>query len=497
MVKIAVYDKPASRTFPGLEAVEFLGNYDRSNSFHGTETNWIVQETIKKYGQGLGIKHYAYSSTGIAFHEFLDWAVDNRIDVLSISISMFTTEDRLAALQRANNAGIIVVAAAGNEGPDDKQVSWPARDPDVIAVAAWADKKNTVADYSSRGADVFITAQGTLNIPTPSGNIVTGHGTSFATPEIAAYAAIWKALKGGTRGEFKAFLKAYAKDVMQPGHDNATGWGLFSWPVNWKPTTKKEGETVVKQKVVVISDGHGINTAGKQTPPMPDGTRIKENRFNAPAAKFCEAALIRSGIKVIQAAPEDTDTPLDTRVQRAIAVKADAFAEFHFNAFRGNWDETKGGVSTHYQPGDAEGKRLAACVQKYIVLGTPQENRGIVAQNLFVTRETGKVGIPAIVVENGFMDVHKEAALMLQESFQKEQGEQVAQGVCEYLSVTYIPDAPKRDELAEAVGVWVRRNLLQSPEYWIKNAIPGGVVKGEYAAVLIKNGAKEFEGGTK
>jgi hypothetical protein len=44
----------------------------------------------------------------------------------------------------------------------------------------------------------------------------------------------------------------------------------------------------------------------------------------------------------------------------------------------------------------------------------------------------------AILIENGFMDVLKEAKLMKDPAFQKEQAEQACMGVCEYLGVEYV-----------------------------------------------------------
>ncbi|GAB4272151.1 N-acetylmuramoyl-L-alanine amidase family protein [Thermincola ferriacetica] len=243
-------------------------------------------------------------------------------------------------------------------------------------------------------------------------------------------------------------------------------------------------------KLIAIDDGHGMDTPGKRTPPMADGKVILENQFNAPTARFLDVALQRCGFRTMFTAPEAKDVPLAIRVKRANDAKADAFISIHYNAFRGVWDETRGGVETCYQPGSVEGRKLAACIQKYIAQGTPQVNRGIVAQNLYVTRKTRMV---AALVEAGFMDVRKEAALMLDPAFQKETAEQIAQGVCEYFGVKYIPETPPRDEIAEALGVLVRVGATNSPGYWLKVARKGQKADGEYVAVMIKNMAAALE----
>ena len=244
-------------------------------------------------------------------------------------------------------------------------------------------------------------------------------------------------------------------------------------------------------KLAALDDGHSIETSGKRTPTMPNGTVIHENQFNVPAMGFCAAALQRCGVRIMFTAPESADIPLSTRIKRANDAKADVLVSFHYNAYQGKWDQTAGGVQTCYQPGSAEGQKLAGCIQKYLVQGTPQVNRGIVPLNLAVTRDTH---MPAALIEAGFMDVHKEAALMLDKAFQKETGEQAAMGICEYLGVKYVPEAPLKNDLAEAIGVWVWAGLMNSPEYWLKNAVPGGKIDGLNAAALIMAGAKKLGG---
>jgi N-acetylmuramoyl-L-alanine amidase len=207
-------------------------------------------------------------------------------------------------------------------------------------------------------------------------------------------------------------------------------------------------------KLVALDDGHGPETAGKRTP---DG--IRENQFNAPAMGFCAAALQRSGVRVMFTAPEDTDAPLATRVKRANDAKADIFVSIHFNAFKGNWDEVQGGIETHYYPGSIEGWKLATAVQKHVRMGTPQLDRGIKASSFVVLRDTI---MPSIVIENGFMDVRKEAELMLNKEYQKEQGEQTAMGICEYLGVQYVPETPPNWK-EQAMKRLVDEGLINSP----------------------------------
>lgn len=187
---------------------------------------------------------------------------------------------------------------------------------------------------------------------------------------------------------------------------------------------------------VAIDNGHGINTAGKRTPRMPDGRVIKEWEFNHPTAKKLEKALKRCGFKTLMVSDTSEDTPLRTRTNRANDAKADVFVSIHFNAYKGVWGN-HGGVDTFYHPSSAKGKELAGLIQKELVPATGLRDRGIKAYNFFVCRETK---MPAVLCECGFMDNLEEAKLMLNDGYQQRVAEAIAKGICNYLDVKYVPE---------------------------------------------------------
>jgi serine protease AprX len=99
----------------------------------------------------------------------LQWAVTNRerlgIRVLNLAFGTDATSSYLVdpldyAVERAWRAGILVVAAAGNRGPDAGTIAKPGDDPFVLTVGAadvrgTADRRDdTVAPFSSRGPTV-------------------------------------------------------------------------------------------------------------------------------------------------------------------------------------------------------------------------------------------------------------------------------------------------------------------------------------------------------
>jgi len=196
---------------------------------------------------------------------------------------------------------------------------------------------------------------------------------------------------------------------------------------------------------VAIDNGHGLNTAGKRTPPLPGGRVIHEWEFNYPTAKKLKQVLERCGLETIMVSDTQEDTPLATRTSKANNANADIFVSIHYNAFKGEWG-THGGVETHYYPTSGKGKKLAQLVQAELAKATGRRDRGIWASDFYVLRKTK---MPAILCECGFMDNLEEAKLMLDENYQWTVAEAIGRGICAYLGVKYVPKPePKKDEVA-------------------------------------------------
>lgn len=200
-------------------------------------------------------------------------------------------------------------------------------------------------------------------------------------------------------------------------------------------------------------------TPGKETPYLKSiGRRVQEEEFNQPVAAMIRENLKRCGVHVYNTAPNVYDTPLKDRVDYAnkiyyqycskygTANVVAIFISIHFNALDGTFAGTNpSGFSVHIykgQKGKAAG-RLAQFVIEELQKGTKQVNRGIVEQDLFVTRTTV---MPAILSENGFMDNEQEANLMLNKSFQNEVADEHSRGVCRYFGINYIPEVQIKEE---------------------------------------------------
>lgn len=176
-------------------------NPNGTGTTHGTETAGIAAATGNN-GKGIAgvdwntkilpIQALDDDSTGdtLSVGRSIYYAIDRGADVISLSLGSTLPDDYVRGAVRAALAkGIVVVAAAGNDGCDC--MVYPAHYPEVIGVGA-LNSSNQPASFSSFGQDLDLMAPGTnLTAPTwqsanPTGAYAAGlNGTSFATPMVA------------------------------------------------------------------------------------------------------------------------------------------------------------------------------------------------------------------------------------------------------------------------------------------------------------------------
>ncbi len=162
-------------------------------------------------------------------------AVNNGAQVISISAGALINNPNDPVCQAANNAvlkGIVVVAAAGNEGPDSGTINAPGEAALVICVGA-VDSSNNIAVFSSRGptpdnrVGVDLVAPG-VKIVSLSYNDTSGYvemsGTSQATPHVSGAVALLLSYNSSlTPFTIKAALLATAVDLNKSPYDQGCG----------------------------------------------------------------------------------------------------------------------------------------------------------------------------------------------------------------------------------------------------------------------------------
>src|SRR5579862_4476860 len=128
----------------------------------------------------------------------LRWAVANGNRIVNMSLGTCGQATLAAAVQYAQQHGVLLVASAGNGFLTGNPVEYPAGYPGVIAVGA-TGHDCTRAYYSEAGTQVSLVAPGGSADGTPTddipllqagGGYTSEAGTSFAAPAVAAVAAL-------------------------------------------------------------------------------------------------------------------------------------------------------------------------------------------------------------------------------------------------------------------------------------------------------------------
>lgn len=127
--------------------------------------------------------------------EGLGWCINEGIRLANLSLG--TSEDNASfheAIRNAYNAGMVLITAAGNEGPGENNVTYPARYAETIAVSA-INEAGRMPRFASRGPEVDLIAPGVDIYSTwPAGRYRDLNGTSMASPHAAGAAALLLAL---------------------------------------------------------------------------------------------------------------------------------------------------------------------------------------------------------------------------------------------------------------------------------------------------------------
>ncbi len=257
-VKIAVIDSGINSKHPDLSVAGGASMIDNTSPFtdgagHGTHVAGVIaalNNTIGVVGAApdaeiYSVKVLASSGAGTLEDvlEGIQWAIDQDMDIINLSLTTdFNIPELEALLKKANELGIIVVAAAGNIEIVDTRgnyvqntadVLYPARYPSVIAVGS-TDTNNRLSGFSYRGPSVEIVAPGQGIYSTFSTIATSGHddyksseGTSVSTPFVSAVFAQYKeAYPHLTNAQLRASVKRAVIDLGVKGKDNLYGHGL-------------------------------------------------------------------------------------------------------------------------------------------------------------------------------------------------------------------------------------------------------------------------------
>ncbi len=206
----------------------------------------------------------------------IDYAVSNGADVINMSLSGSGSDPLVQdSIDAAVAQGVVVVVAAGNNNANVANY-FPGNMNNVITVGA-VNADNTRSNYSNFGSQLDLVAPVGQSSPGVVGqsyscsvtdtcfdetnpNLFTAFGsssspaqrfgTSFATPQVSAAAALLKSKKtSASASEVESLLKQTAEDVGPVGFDNETGNGIlnvdFALKSLWNPWVSSEQQTLM------------------------------------------------------------------------------------------------------------------------------------------------------------------------------------------------------------------------------------------------------------
>jgi subtilisin family serine protease len=156
----------------------------------------------------------------------LDWMVQKHVRVVNVSLAGDDNALMDLAVRRASARGTVLIAAAGNAGPDAPP-AYPGALPEVIAVTA-VDQQGAVFAQANRGSYIAFAAPGVrIWAPTPNGLGRYETGTSFAAP-FALGAAALEMMQGAPADAdaLRQRLAAKARALGSGGRNPTFGYGL-------------------------------------------------------------------------------------------------------------------------------------------------------------------------------------------------------------------------------------------------------------------------------
>jgi len=173
---------------------------------HGTMTTGLVH-LVAPRAKILPLKAFSSNGTGYLSNivAALYYAVQNHANVVNMSFDLTSSSPALTqAAAYANKAGVVLVAAAGNESTSAPV--YPAALNNYVAGIASTTDWDSRSSFSNFGStDVWIAAPGENIISTfPGGTYASSSGTSFSSPITAGTVALMLSAKSSSLNQSQA-----------------------------------------------------------------------------------------------------------------------------------------------------------------------------------------------------------------------------------------------------------------------------------------------------
>lgn len=236
---VAVIDTGIDENHPDLEGsvvdrFDAIGG-DLQASAHGT----AMAGAISAHGALVGAAPHAKilairafngnggpGGTTVHIINALNWAYEHHARIVNMSFAGAYDPLLALAISSAHRKDMILVAAAGNEGPTAAP-AYPAADPNVIAVTA-TDRDDKLLSAANHGSYISVAAPGVDIISAaPSNSYQFSSGTSIAAAHVSGMIALLLAEKPDLGADtVRRVLKDTAHELGTPGSNQDFGSGL-------------------------------------------------------------------------------------------------------------------------------------------------------------------------------------------------------------------------------------------------------------------------------
>lgn len=195
-----------------------------------------------------------------------------------------------------------------------------------------------------------------------------------------------------------------------------------------------------KDYIIILDNGHGSNTNGKQSP---DG-KLMEYAYSREIVQRVYTSLKDLGYNPYILVPETTDIPLNIRVKRVNQLcntnnKKALLISIHCNAAGsdGKWHSARGWSVFISQNASSNSRRLADCLRKEadiqgLKVRLQYADKSYWVQSLAICRDTN---CPAVLTENLFQDNEEDVKFLLSEEGKKKITELHVKGIIDYLNI--------------------------------------------------------------